>query len=125
MILTKIEALRAYAKMMNSLEIKHIENLLADNFCYSSQYVLEEIKSKIDFLDYIEAKLIAINNSNASVFAEIGKINNQYCVIMAQHNKQNRVGLILAEVENNKIKRFDFCIVPSPESAVGLNEYPE
>lgn len=36
-------ALSAYAKMINTLDIRHLESLLADDFHYASQNVIDEI----------------------------------------------------------------------------------
>ncbi len=53
MELTQTEALRAYAKMMNTLDVSALEPLLADNFTYESQAVFTPLDSKQSFLDYI------------------------------------------------------------------------
>jgi len=41
MELTKSDALQAYARMMNTLDVKHFEPLFAEAFCYTSQWVFE------------------------------------------------------------------------------------
>ena len=46
MELTQAEALRAYAKMMNTLDVSALEPLLADNFTYESQAVFTPLDSK-------------------------------------------------------------------------------
>ncbi len=60
MKLTKSDALRAYATMMNTLDASHIEPLLAEDFHYSSQMVFAELESKQAFLTYIRGKLKTI-----------------------------------------------------------------
>ena len=60
MELTKSDALRAYARMINTLDASHIEPLLAEDFHYASQMVFEELASKQAFLTYIRAKLKTI-----------------------------------------------------------------
>ena len=57
MTLTREDALRAYARMLNTLDESHIEPLLADDFHYSSQKVFSEITSKAEFLDYIRLNI--------------------------------------------------------------------
>lgn len=128
MELSKEEALNAYAKMLNTLDVTHIEGLLADDFSYESQMVMDALDSKERFLDYIKPKLQTISQSKATVFAEIGAVNaygeNQPCVILAQGKKTNLVGLVLAKVDSGKLTRLDLCIVPSPQTATRTGEYP-
>ena len=128
MKLTQTEALRAYAKMMNTLNVSPLEPLLAENFTYESQMVFSALESKQEFLDYIRPKLQTIKNSGATVFAEMGTVHaygqSQPCVVLAQNRKENLVALVLARVLEDKLSRLDLCIVPSPQSAERSGEYP-
>ena len=128
MELTKAEALRAYAKMMNTFNVSQIEPLLAEDFTYESQMVFSALESKQEFLDYIRPKLQTIQNSGATVFAEMGTVHaygqSQPCVVLAQNRKENLVALVLARVLEDKLSRLDLCIVPSPQSAERSGEYP-
>ena len=128
MDLTKSEALRAYAKMMNTLSVTPLEPLLADNFTYESQTVFSALESKQAFLDYIRPKLQTIQKAGATVFAEMGMVSaygkHQPCVVLAQNTKDNLVGLVLASVSDSKLSRLDLCIVPPPQSAERSGEYP-
>lgn len=91
MPLTEEAALRAYAKMMNTLNAECLEPLLAEDFTYESQHVFQPLESKQAFLDYIRSKLIAIKQAKTTVFAEMGTVaaygKNQPCVILAQNDK--------------------------------------
>lgn len=128
MPLTEETALRAYAKMMNTLNAECLEPLLADDFTYKSQQVFQPLESKQAFLDYIRPKLKTIQQANATVFAEIGTVaaygKNRSCVILAQNDRGNLVGLVLATTDGNKLKRLDICIVPPPQAAERRGEYP-
>jgi hypothetical protein len=128
MPLTEEAALRAYAKMMNTLNADRLEPLLAEDFTYESQHVIQPIESKQAFLDYIRPKLVTIQQAKATVFAEMGTVaaygRNQPCVILAQNNKTNLVGLVLAKVEGERLKRIDLCIVPPPQAAKRSGDYP-
>ena len=128
MELTEDIALRAYAKMMNTLSTEPLEAILADDFIYESQMVAEPLNSKQAFLDYIVPKLQTIQRLNATVYAEMGSVSayreNQPCIILAQNDKANLVGLVLAKTDGKALKRLDLCIVPSPESAERSGEYP-
>ena len=128
MELTEFDALQSYARMMNTLNAQPFEEILADDFVYESQHVLQPIESKNAFMDYIVPKLQTVARANATVFAEMGNVSvcgtNRPCVILAQHDKSNLGALVLAEVEGNKLKRIDLCIVPPPQSAERSGEYP-
>jgi len=53
MPLNEETALRAYAKMLNTLNADCLELLLADDFTYESQQAFQPLESKRAFLDYI------------------------------------------------------------------------
>jgi len=126
--LTEVVALRAYAKMMNTLSMEPLESLLADDFTYEAQTVFQALESKQDFLEYIIPKLQAIRRSNATVYAEMGTVlaygKDQPCVILAQNDKANLIALVLAKTHGSKLRRLDLCIVPPPQAAVRSGEYP-
>jgi len=125
---TEFDALKAYARMMNTLDIQPIENLLADDFVYESQNVFQALESKQEFIGYIVPKLQTITRANAMVYAKMGTVaaygRKQPCVILAQNDKSNLVGIVLAKVEGERLKRLDLCVVPSPETAKRSGEYP-
>ena len=126
-MLTEEDALRAYAAMINTFDVSHLEPLLADDFHYASQFVLDEIKSKQEYLDYITVKLQTIKTSGSRAWAEMGSLDTSWvgpCVVLAQGGKDDLVSVILAEVEGDKVKRLDLCIAPSPHSATRSGEYP-
>ena len=128
MELTEVVALRAYAKMMNTLSAAPLEPLLTDDFTYESQMVFQALESKQAFLEYIIPKLQTIHRSNATVYAEMGTVaaygKNQPCVILAQNEKANLVALVLAKTQGSKLIRLDLCIVPPPQAAERSGEYP-
>ena len=51
--LTREDALRAYAKTLNTLNIEPLEAILASDFRYSSQQVLKDLTFKETFLDFL------------------------------------------------------------------------
>ena len=128
MELTEAFALRAYAKMMNTLSVEPLESLLAEDFVYESQSVFQALESKQAFLEYITPKLQTIRSSIATVYAEMGTVvaygKNQPCVIVAQNDKANLVALVLAKTNGSKLRRLDLCIVPPPQTAERSGEYP-
>jgi hypothetical protein len=60
MALTEIEALRAYARMINTLDVSHIEPLLDENVRYASQWMVGEIPSKEEFLDCMRSSMLEL-----------------------------------------------------------------
>ena len=127
MSVTAEQALQAYATMMNTMDVSHLEPLLADDFHYAFQWVFAEIESKNAYLDYITPKLEAIRKSGTTAWAEMGWLDREFpgpCVVMAQGNKGNLIAVVLAKVEGGKITRLDLCGAPSPHSARRSGEYP-
>jgi len=128
MELSERKALRAYASMVNTSRVEELEQYLAEDFVYESQAVLTPLKSKSEFLSYMRPKLETIRKSGATAYAEMGEIHAygalRPCVILAQHSKDNLIGIVLAEIRNDKISRIDLCIVPPPEQAKRSGEYP-
>jgi hypothetical protein len=126
---TELKGLRAYAAMMNTLDATRIESILADDFIYESQAVFQPLESKQAFLEYIKPKLETVRRSNATVYAEIGRVSaygrDQECVVLAQNTPDNLVALVLAKSEGSKLKRLDLCIVPPPHTAQRTGEYPQ
>lgn len=125
--LTEIDALRAYARMMNTLDMSHIEPLLDENFRYSSQWMIGEIPSKQEFLDYMESVLSSIKQSCSRTYAEIAHANawgHDECVVTAEGEKENLVATVFAHVKNGKITRIDMCGDPPPSATMRTGKYP-
>jgi hypothetical protein len=123
-MLSKTDALRAYAAMMNTLDATDFAPLLADDFHYESQWVFSEIKSKREFLAYITGKLKTFRSSGKKVWAELGHCFWGPCVVIAEDERDNLIATVVVEIENEKIKRMDMCGVPSPYLATRTGEYP-
>jgi hypothetical protein len=128
-MLTTEAALRAYAAMVNTLDVSRLEPLLADDFHYASQWVFAEIESKQEYLDYIAGKF-SLKRCNSKVWAEIGELEQSFshgagspCVYIAQDDKNRIVSVVLTSVKNNKISRIDMCI-PELYRGKRLGIYP-
>lgn len=122
------DGLRAYARMLNKLDPSELAPWLADDFTYESQMVISAISPKAAFIDYITAKLDTIRRTDSKVWAEMGNLDYGFpgpCVVVAQGDKDNLVGLVLATVrDDGKLARLDMCIVPPPTSARRSGIYP-
>ena len=125
--LTEKEALTIYARMMHSLDSSEFESFLAEDFSYSSQKVLTDMNSKDEFIEYIRPKLEVIKKTNSPVYAELGvcpAYGHNDCLIMAQGDKSNLLGVAYASVDEGKITGLSLCIVPTADSAIRSGIYP-
>ena len=125
--LTEKEALSIYARMLHSLDSSEFESFLSEDFTYSSQKVLTDMSSKDEFIEYIRPKLETIKKSNSPVYAELGlcpAYSHTDCLIIAQGNKSNLIGVAYASVTEGKICNLSLCIVPTPDSAERSGIYP-
>lgn len=128
MKLTEEDALRAYAAMMNTLDVAKLSGFLVDDFHYASQWVFAEIESKQEYVDYMRPKLEAVKKSGSKVWAEMATLDQGFpgpCVVLAQDDKSNLVALVLAKVGESGIIRLDMCGAPSPHSARRTGDYPK
>lgn len=133
MKLTREDALRAFAAMMNTLDVSRLEPLLADDFHYASQWVFAEIESKTQYLAYITVKIETIKRSDSKVWAELGEIQESPfilsqccgdpCVLMAQGDKDKVISIVFASLKDNKISRIDMCM-PELYRGKRLGVYP-
>ena len=125
--ITEKEALSIYAKMIHTLDSSEFESYLSEDFTYSSHKVLTNMNSKDEFIEYIRPKLETIKKTNSSVYAELGvcpAYGHTDCLIMAQGDKSNLLGVAFASVDKGKISGISLCIVPTPDSAERSGIYP-
>ena len=125
--LTEIEALRAYARMINTLDVSHLEPLLDENVRYASQWMVGEIPSKQEFLDYMKSNLLEIRESGIRPYAEIALASawgHNECVVTAQGEKENLIATVFITLMNGKIRRIDMCGTPHPSETMRTGEYP-
>ena len=125
--ITEKEVLSIYARMLHTLYSSEFELFLSEDFSYSSQKVLTDMNSKDEFIEYIRPKLEIIKKTNSSVYAELGvcpAYGHTDCLIMAQGDKSNLLGVAYASVDKGKISGISLCIVPTPDSAVRSGIYP-
>ena len=85
------------------------------------------MNSKDEFIEYIRPKLEIIKKTKSSVFAELGvcpAYGHNDCLIMAQGDKSNLLGVAYASVDAGKISGLSLCLVPTPDSAERSGIYP-
>ncbi|MDG1776798.1 MAG: hypothetical protein P8H33_05365, partial [Crocinitomicaceae bacterium] len=81
---TNKELVIEFGKTWNNLDSSFIRDLLIQDFHYASQWVFSEIENKKDYLKYLDYKLLIIAKSNGSLIAELGVLDNNYCLVINQ-----------------------------------------
>jgi len=118
----------AFAKAYNHLDTLFVENLLSDDFCYTSQWVFNELKDRKAYLDYLKPKFETVLNSNTKVAARLAKYNKKYCIVIYQvdmsKQKPTKISTLLIDVVNEKVKRADMCMIPSTLDLEILDIFP-
>lgn len=133
MINQEAKYLRKLAKSWNNLDTSFIENELADDFIYESQWVLSPIEGKREFLSYLHSKFNAIKNAMQSqimaVTAELAShpsMQNRPCIVLTQITPEGvRQVSVLIDIKERKIKRIDVCFIPDPTEAELTGEIPK
>ena len=124
--LTTYTALSAYARMINTMNVSHITDLLSDHFQYKSQLVLNDISCKTDYLTFINATLNAIADSEVNVQAELGRYGHLGdCVIVMRGGSMSIPNVILAKVENNHLTLLEVIIAPNIEQIKRSGLFPK
>ena len=121
------QALSIYSRMLHTLDSSEFESFLSEDFSYSSQKVLTDMNSKDEFIAYIRPKLETIKKTKSTVYAELGvcpAYGHTDCLIIAQGNRSNLLGVAYAAVHEGKICGLSLCIVPTPDSAERSGIYP-
>lgn len=123
----KLNACMAYARMLNTLDVAHIEPLLCDDVRFRSQWVFEEMVGKNKYLDYITAKLASVKRAGERVWAEAATTDTfqaGFCIVLSQGEEKQFVATVLLTMKEDKISAIDLCGVPSPEDCKRLGYTP-
>jgi len=117
-LLTEEIAAEVYAKAWNTLDLVEFCDLLAENACYASQWVFEELTDKRSISEYLTGKMQsvkerALHNPSASVQAEVSSARKSFpgrsCVVLKQGDSQAKA-VVIFDVGDEQVKRFDLCI---------------
>ena len=106
-------AARAFAVMWNSLDLSVIEPLLASDIRYESQMVFEPLLGRHDVIKHLRGKMRSVQRElpAGEPFAELGVVLGRPCVVLAQGTKENRIGVVLFSVKDEKIRGVDICTI--------------
>ncbi|MCG6929120.1 MAG: ester cyclase [Desulfofustis sp.] len=127
MVLTEHEAIRAYARMMNTGDLRHFEPFIADDIELKSQVQSEPVQGKQEFLEHM-AKNLERFTDDAPLWAEIGEIYKsgrlRPCAVLSQYSRENMVASATIELRDNQVSRLNLFFIPSPEEAALTGEVP-
>ena len=130
--LTEATAAKAFAKAWNQLDPTEFIALLDANACYASQWVFEELVGREAIADYLVGKLRTVKANSVEapqnkVYAELGittaGFTGRDCVILAQGAKEQVTAVVLFEVSDGQITRYDMCM-PELLNVARSGEYP-
>ena len=125
----QLEACRAYARMINTLNADHLEPWLRDDLTYTSQFVFEDMEGKTRYMDYIRKKLDAIRRSGIVTVAEIAYTDifgAGHCVAVGQDEENGKAfgATLLIKMKDGKIREMSMCGVPAPSECRLTGERP-
>lgn len=118
----KLEACRAYARMINTLDYSCLDPWLDPDLEYQSQQVLEIMRGKERYSEYIRGKIENIRNSGYLTVAEIAytdMFDPGPCVIIAQGEEERWVATLLLNMKGNSIGSMTSALSLRPTSAAG------
>lgn len=123
---TESQLLVQFAKCWNNLDVSFIEDHLAEDITYESQWVFTPIKGKANFLPYLHSKFQAIKTTiqkgKMHVSAELAihpALAGKECLVLTQSTIKEDVSvLIVIELLNDLIYRIDVCFIPDPDNAM-------
>lgn len=128
MVLTEYQAVKAYARMMNTRNLEHFEPFIAEDIEFKSQVQAEPIHGKEELLEHLEKNLAKIAD-DAPVWAELGEIHKsgrtRPCAVLSQYSRDNMVASATVELKGDKISRLNLFFIPSPEEAKRSGEFPQ
>lgn len=114
----EMEVIKAFEEAWNRKDSSQLSLYITSNFSYASQWVLEELHTSIDYLNYLENKFQAIRNSGNKVTAKI--IPNTNGIMITQiDGEKKREAILVIKVQNGLAFRADLCM---PEFAFYLEK---
>lgn len=130
--LNEAMAAKAFAKAWNQLDLTEFLALLDANACYASQWVFEELVGRDAISDYLVNKMRTIKANSVKapqnkVHAELGITTTGFsgrdCAILTQGAKKEVAAVVLFEVSDGQITRYDMCM-PELLNVARSGEYP-
>lgn len=110
------EFLENLAEAYKTYDASVVENYLAEDMHYASLWVLQELTSKAEYMDYLRDKLLSMQRSYRTMEFQIvkGNIHKWALVIVNQPTPDGGSGCFVADLDDaGKVKmlnitRYDF-----------------
>ena len=118
--LTEVEALFAYATMMNTGDTTHILPVLAPDFVLTSQTVFNDLHGSDAFVVLMNGKFKAMEAAGTPAFADLAILHgwgHVACVVLWQGEPLEPQLVVYADVKAGKLKTLRMCVVPPPQNA--------
>lgn len=114
MSLTEKDAAIAFAKAWNRLDCNEYLQLLADDCCYESQWVLSALEGKVAISEYLVSKMQTVKATRSTVRAMLtvttaGCHPDRDCVVLSQGTSEKVHVVVVFRVADEKISRYDLC----------------
>jgi hypothetical protein len=126
--MNEVELLIEFAKSWNNLDVLYIDYILDDDMEYTSQWVIETLYGKKNYLKYLDGKFKTIRNRINLPKADLGYYTfangeeNKPCLVITQGDVKVA---ILTEILNGKISKINMVGIPLPNNAILLNIIPK
>lgn len=122
--LDEMVACNLLAHAYNTRNASFLEKLLSADMLYTSQWVLEEMRGKQEFLNYLSAKFNSRTKAGSAIFAELATYRGTHCLVIAQGSKANPVATMIVKTTGAKISEVHMCEVPHYSECERLGIYP-
>lgn len=122
--LAEMIACNLLAHAYNTLNASFMDNILTNDLLYTSQWVLDEMRGKDEFLSYLSAKYYTITKAGNAIFAELATYQGKHCLIIAQGSKENPVATMVVKTIGSLISEIHMCEVPHYSECERLGIYP-
>jgi hypothetical protein len=124
--------IRSLAKSWNNLDTREVSPNLHNNMVYVSQWVVNPLLGKKQFLQYLSTKFAhlraAYNTHEIRINAAMAThpaLLNRPCVVLSQSYPGHFIQTCLfINVQDSLIHKIDLCHTPSPKRAVLTGEIP-
>lgn len=98
--------LEKLAEAYQTYDTSVVENYLADDMHYASMWVFHEMTSKVEYLEYLNGKLLTMKRNNVKMEFEIVKGGmHTYALLVTNQLGPNgeQLGFVADFNENNKV----------------------
>lgn len=122
--LNEMVACNLLSHAYNTQNVAILEKVLANDLLYTSQWVLEEMRGKQAFLNYLSKKFRTIQKAGSAIYAELASYRGKHCLVIAQGSKEIPVATLIVMSVGSKITEIHMCEVPHFSECDRFGIYP-